>query len=73
MPTNIKKVLLSISDGTYENIEDLKGLMNDQNRSNVVAKSVELAKFITSAQRSNKKILVEDEDGKVKEIKFIGL
>lgn len=69
----LKKVLVTMSGSTYQNIEELKEALKDNNRSNIVAKSVELAKYITDAKKSNKKILIEDENGNVKQIEFIGL
>ena len=69
-----KLVQMKLKDKTLERIESLKDLTEIDNRTQLIAASIELTEELIKAIKNGSKIYIEDESGTKKEkLKIIGI
>ncbi|EGQ9742330.1 hypothetical protein FWP33_07330 [Vibrio parahaemolyticus] len=69
----LKKVSMNLTQTDITNCEELKTTLNQRTEASVVSLSLALTKEITDMILSGQRILTEDKDGKIQEIRIVGL
>lgn len=69
----LKKVSMNLTQTDITNCEELKTTLNQRTEAGVVSLSLALTKEITDMILSGQRILTEDKDGKIQEIRIVGL
>ena len=69
----LQKITMNLTEKDVENALFLLETLNERNQASVVSKSLSLTKDIVNLLKDNSKLLVEDKDGNIQEIKIIGL
>ncbi|ELP2673653.1 hypothetical protein [Vibrio harveyi] len=71
--TKLSKVSMNLTQRDIENAAFLLDALNERTQASVVSKSLSLTRDILEMLSDNSKLLVEDKDGKIQEIKIVGL
>ncbi|ARN70099.1 MULTISPECIES: hypothetical protein [Vibrio] len=69
----LKKVSMNLTQTDITNLEELKTTLNQRTEASVVSLSLALTKEFTDMILSGQRILTEDKDGKIQEIRIVGL
>lgn len=69
--SELKKVSMNLSNKTLTNIDVLSKLIQEPNRTRVVASALELARYILEKENSGNQFLMKDKDGKTVKLKLI--
>ncbi len=64
---------MNLTQRDIENAAFLLDALNERTQASVVSKSLSLTRDILEMLSDNSKLLVEDKDGKIQEIKIVGL
>lgn len=67
----LKKVSMSLSIKSIDNVNELSSLLRENNRTRVVSTALEIAKIILKQVKSGKHIIVRDENDKEQELTFV--
>lgn len=69
----LNKVSMNLTQRDIENALFLLEALNERSQASVVSKSLSLTKDIVELLSQNSKLLVEDNEGNIQEIKIVGL
>ncbi|APC87757.1 MULTISPECIES: hypothetical protein [Vibrio] len=71
--SKLNKVSMNLTQRDIDNAAYLLDVLNERTQAGVVSKSLALTKDIVELLNANSKLLVEDPNGKIHEIKIVGL
>lgn len=69
----IKKVMVSMSGKTLQDINSVSDIIGDSNRSNIVAKAVQVLKFLSEEISEGGELIIKEKDGDLKKVQVLGL
>lgn len=69
----IKKVMVSMSEKTLQDINSVSDIIGDSNRSNIVAKAVQVLKFIAEEINEGGELIIKEKEGDLKKVQVLGL
>ncbi len=69
----IKKVMVSMSGKTLQDINSVSDIIGDSNRSNIVAKAIQVLKFLSEEISEGGELIIKEKDGDLKKVQVLGL
>lgn len=69
----IKKVMVSMSGKTLQDINSVSDIIGDSNRSNIVAKAVQVLKFLSEEISEGGELIIKEKEGDLKKVQVLGL
>lgn len=67
----LTRVNMNLSERSLDNVSQLSDMIDEKNRTRVIASALEIAKAILKSVKNGKHIIIRDEDGSEQEMNFI--